>query len=84
MLPINFLSNIRVMVHTVTDHISNFFPDPWEKATTQVDETGQTAETELLELAHDLEQVWIHSQKLSRQVDRSYELLRAGKSTGGL
>ena len=77
MLPVNFLANIRVMIHTVTDHISAFFPDPWEKAT-NADEGDDTAESELLSLAHDLEQVWLHTQKLSCQVDRSYELLRTG------
>lgn len=79
MIPLNFMSNIRVMIHTLTDHISAFFPDPWEKAIALEDETeGLTASVELMELANDLEQVWGHTQKLSHQIHRSYELLRTG------
>lgn len=78
MIPVNFLNNIRVMIHTLTDHMATFFPDPWERAISDEEETT-SAETELLSLAHDLQQVWLHTQKLARQVDRSYELLRVGK-----
>ena len=85
MLPSNVIANIRVMVHTLVDHIYSFFPDPWSKAMGSESEDSdhgndsESPNAALKDLAGDLEYVWGHIQKLSQQILRAYGLIRTGK-----
>ena len=65
-LPSDFLVHVRVMVHTLTEHISTYFPNPWEsQSTDSVNETDDASVSEMLQLAGELEYVWQHTQKLT-------------------
>ena len=74
-----FLISIRIMTHTLVDHMLSFFPDPWRRGPSR-QETGEAVATteELMELANELEYLYSHTQKLTKQISRSYDLLRTG------
>ena len=75
-----FLVSIRIMVHTLLDHMLSCFPDPWvqEPAKQETGQRGATKE-DLKTLAYELEYLFQHVQKLEKQVVRSHEILRTGE-----
>lgn len=74
-----FLVSVRIMTHTLVDHMLSFFPDPWVHGPSK-NETGDSAATveELSELTNELEYLFSHTQKLAKQIIRSHDLLRTG------
>ena len=79
-IPSDFLMHIRVMVHTLTEHISAYFPNPWASQETEsIDGNHNATVSELLQLAGELEYVWQHSQKLTHQIYRAHKLLQTGE-----
>ena len=78
-IPSDILVHIRVMVHTVTEHISAYFPSPWEVSDSDASlEVENASVSEMLQLAGELEYVWQHTQKLTQQIYRSHKLLQTG------
>ena len=76
----DFMVHIRVMVHTLTEHISAYFPNPWGTPALDTNhDTDDTSVSEILQLTGELEYVWHHAQKLLHQVYRSHRLLQTGK-----
>lgn len=76
-----FLVSVRIMIHTLVDHMLNVFPDPWVRGPTKR-ETGESAATaeELRDLSNELEYLFTHTQKLAKQIIRSHDLLRTGRT----
>ena len=75
-----FLVSVRIMVHTLVDHMISFFPDPWtQEPSKQETQQSQATADELMDLANELEYLFVHAQKLSKQVARSHDLLRTGE-----
>ena len=78
-IPSDILVHIRVMVHTLTEHISAYFPNPWEASDSDAALKVENASvSEMLQLAGELEYVWQHTQKLTQQIYRSHKLLQTG------
>ena len=74
-----FLVSVRIMTHTLVDHMLSFFPDPWVSGPTRR-ETGASSASveELRDLTNELEYMFVHTQKLAKQIIRSHDLLRTG------
>lgn len=74
-----FLVSVRIMIHTLVDHMASCFPDPWKQEPSKV-EIGQKQATiaDLVDLTNELEYLFEHAQKLTKQIARSHELLRTG------
>ena len=74
-----FLVSLRIMTHTLVDHMLSFFPDPWKQEPTKKETLHINASIDdLLELSNDLEYMFVHAQKLSKQIVRSHAILRTG------
>lgn len=74
-----FLVSIRILTHTLVDHMLSLFPDPWTRSPTRRETRDSSAGPgELTELALELEYLFVHTQKLSKQIIRSHGLLRTG------
>ena len=75
-----FLVSIRIMVHTLVDHMVGCFPDPWQSEPSPSETKDVEATIDDLEsLADELEYLFIHAQKLSKQIVRSHGLIRSGE-----
>ena len=77
----DFLVNLRIMAHTLVEHMANNFPNPWDIMETSVDSAGDENATagEITTLADEIEYLLLHSLKLSRQLTRAHSLLATGK-----
>ena len=75
----DFLTNLRIMAHTLVEHMSTTFPNPWEDDAVALEASDENATVdEVTALADDLEFLLVHSLKLSRQLVRAQSILATG------
>ena len=77
-----FLENVRIMTHTLVEHMGNTFPNPWEmksKGGGKQNERANVSET--TELMNDLDRILTLSVKLTHQVARAHHLIGRGRYT---
>ena len=80
-LSVGFLEDVRVMTHTLVEHMGTVFPNPWDLEAVDGPQRVETASPdEVLELAEELEGLLTLSTKLTRQLVRAHKMLETGKS----
>ena len=78
-LSVGFLENIRIMTHTLVEHMGTVFPNPWDlEALTGSHRVQNASKDEVLELADELEGLLVLSTKLTRQLVRTHKMLETG------
>ena len=79
-LSVGFLENIRIMTHTLVEHMGNVFPNPWDlEAVTGPHRMEMATADEVIELADELDSLLVLSTKLTRQLVRTHKLLGTGQ-----
>ena len=79
-LSVGFLEDVRVMTHTLVEHMGTVFPNPWDlDAVTGSHRVQKASKDEVLELADDLGGLLVLSTKLTRQLVRAHKILETGK-----
>ena len=75
----DFLTNMRIMTHTLVEHMGNMCPNPWEDDAVALNASDENATiAEATTLADEMEYLLVHSLKLSRQLVRAHALLATG------
>ena len=79
-LSVGFLEDVRVMTHTLVEHMGTVFPNPWDLEAVDGPQRVETASLdEVHELAEELEGLLTLSTKLTRQLVRAHKMLKTGK-----